>query len=653
MILSVLCCWWLNPCLPQGTATLKRKDSLNQVLKVAKEDTNKVKALLLYGRIYQTNNFDSATYYFKAAEVLSRKLDFAVGLFNALTNQANPLVYQNRFDEAIAVNTQALQVAIKANRPNLISAAYLNMGRPYSSKGDFGKAVEYTLKAMKIADEQKDSVRLTNIFINLGYFYQNLNDHVLAYEYDLKGVYCARRVQNRANLQMALLNLSEPLTKFKKYDTAIIVLKEAAAIAEDLNDKINGPIIISNLIVDYRMLGQNEKTLPLIRQLIEKATASKATEGLILAYDNMGDYHMYNRSFDSATKYYLRAVEIMTETGINKYLEVTYKGLMDAKAGAHEFEAYEHFRDLRDSVRTAAHAEDVLKVTKELELKYDTEKKEQQLKLQSAEISQQRMWKYILGGLLLLLAVIALLAVRGYRNRQQLLLNEQALQRQQIIQLENEKQLTATQAVLKGQEEERSRLAKDLHDGLGGILSSAKYSFSNMKQNFILSEDNAMAFEKSMNMLDQSITELRRVAHNMMPETLMKLTLNEALQDYCLQITQSGALKVTYQSVGMEQLVVDNTIKTTVYRIVQELTNNIIKHAHATGAMVQVIAKEHLLNITVEDDGKGFDTAMLQDAGGIGYKNTLSRVSFLKGTMDTRSKKGEGTSVYIEIPLQS
>ncbi len=201
------------------------------------------------------------------------------------------------------------------------------------------------------------------------------------------------------------------------------------------------------------------------------------------------------------------------------------------------------------------------------------------------------------------------------------------------------------------QEEERGRLAKDLHDGLGGILSGVKYSFTNMKQQFILSEENARAFEKSMGMLDESISELRRVAHNMMPETLMKLTLDEALQDFCQQVTDSGAIAVSYQGFGMEGLIAENTIKITAYRIVQELVNNIIKHAGAKKALVQVMAKDDMLKITVEDDGKGFDTSSLHLAGGIGYKNTKSRIEFLKGKLDVQSKRNEGTSVYIEIPL--
>jgi signal transduction histidine kinase len=642
---------WIFLCIAQNTIVEKRKDSLNTILKLAKEDTNRVKALLLFGKIYQQNNFDSALFYYKKAQALSKKLNFTFGLVSSMSYQVSPLTYLNQLDDAIAIGTQALALALKSNEPNLIGAAYINLCNPYTNKGDYKKCIEYTVKAMKIYEGNSDSIKLTNVYINLGYYYKLLNENQTAYAYDLKGINLARMQKKNDYLEVSLLNLSIPLTDAKKYDSAILVLKEAQKISEEINDKVYESIIINNLIIVYRQMGQNEKTLPLVNDLITKATASGATEGLILGIDSKGDYFINKSQYDSAAYYYLQAIDLMKKNNNNKYLEVTYSGLTDAKAGEGAFHEYEIYRDLRDSVRNALHSEENLKTSKELEVKYQSEKKDQEIKIQKGNLANSRLWIGILSSLIASSILLFFIVRSSYKHKQKISAQEKELQQQKIIQLQNEKQLTATQSILKGQEEERGRLAKDLHDGLGGILSSAKYSFINMKQHFVLTEDNARAFEKSMSMLDQSISELRRVAHNMMPETLMKLNLNEALQDYCQQVTDSGALPISYQSFGMDDLVVDNTIKTTVYRIVQELTNNIIKHAAATKSLVQIIAKDNTLNITVEDDGKGFDVSSLRLASGIGYKNTQSRIEFLKGKIDIQSKHGEGTSVYIEIPL--
>jgi len=129
-------------------------------------------------------------------------------------------------------------------------------------------------------------------------------------------------------------------------------------------------------------------------------------------------------------------------------------------------------------------------------------------------------------------------------------------------------------------------LAKDLHDGLGGMLSGIKYSFKRMKGNLMMTPDNTPAFERSMDMLDSSIKEMRRVAHNMMPEALVKFGLDTALNDFCNDNSKSGALQVSDQSIGFENVEIAKTTIITIYRIVQELINNTIKHAIAKTALV-------------------------------------------------------------------
>jgi two-component system NarL family sensor kinase len=223
------------------------------------------------------------------------------------------------------------------------------------------------------------------------------------------------------------------------------------------------------------------------------------------------------------------------------------------------------------------------------------------------------------------------------------------LQEKRILDLEKEKQLLATQAVLQGQVEERTRLAKDLHDGLGSILSSAKLSFSQIKDNLVITAQDANAFDRSMNILDMSINELRRVAHNMMPEALMKFGLDTALKDFCDSVGQSGALQLTHQSYQIDETSIPPIKAAAIYRIVQELVNNVIRHAQATRALVQLIREGNVLNITVEDNGKGFDKTILASSDGMGYLNLENRVAYLSGKMDIQTSPGNGTFVNIEI----
>jgi signal transduction histidine kinase len=284
-----------------------------------------------------------------------------------------------------------------------------------------------------------------------------------------------------------------------------------------------------------------------------------------------------------------------------------------------------------------------------LDAKYQAEKKEAKInqlqsekEIQRLNIQKKNALNYGLIAGALIIVLVALLLFRNFKQKQK-------IQQQRIGELETQQQLTATEAVLKGEEQERTRLAKDLHDGLGGMLSGIKYSFNTMKGNLIMTPENNQAFERSMDMLDSSIKEMRRVAHNMMPEALVKFGLDTALKDFCNDINQSGALAVNYQSLGMSEAVIEQTTAVTVYRIVQELINNAIKHASAKSAIVQVTKINDIISITVEDDGKGFNPIVLQEAKGIGWSNIQSRISYLKGKLDVRSEDGKGTSVHIEL----
>jgi signal transduction histidine kinase len=307
--------------------------------------------------------------------------------------------------------------------------------------------------------------------------------------------------------------------------------------------------------------------------------------------------------------------------------------------------ALDSFNILNDSIQ---HKKDADRV-EFADARYQAEKKEIEIGQLQAEKEVQRLnllqkntLNYVLIAAALLISLISFLFFRNFKQKQK-------LQQQRIGELETEKQLAATESVLKGEEQERTRLAKDLHDGLGGMLSGIKFSLNNMKGNLIMTPDNAQAFERSMDMLDSSIKEMRRVAHNMMPEALVKFGLDTALKDFCNDINQSGALKINYQSIGMENAAVEQTTAITIYRIVQELINNTIKHAAAKTAIVQVTKSNNQFSITVEDDGKGFNPVILQSAKGIGWTNIQSRVDFLKGTMDVQSDEGKGSSVHIEL----
>lgn len=216
---------------------------------------------------------------------------------------------------------------------------------------------------------------------------------------------------------------------------------------------------------------------------------------------------------------------------------------------------------------------------------------------------------------------------------------------------ESDKKLViALQANQKLIEDERNRVAKDLHDGLGGLLSGVKLSLQSITGNIIISDQHAAALKRVLLQLDNAISEMRRVAHSMMPESLMRFGLVQAIEDFCYDINESKMVQLHFYHHGLEKRL-DSSTEITLFRVIQELVNNSIKHAAATNVMIHLLRIENQLTLTVEDNGTGFDTNNIKKSKGVGLSNIQSRVNFLKGNLEIDSQNNIGTSFYISIPV--
>jgi two-component system, NarL family, sensor kinase len=533
------------------------------------------------------------------------------------------------------------------------SSAYSLKASNLNSLGKNEEAIKFYLTSL--AEWEKTTMPekyhgMAVITSNIGGIYMSLGNLEKVLEYDKMGLALMKKAQSsdktslERDIATMYMYVSDDYLKLSKRDTAEIYLDSSNAAIEKLNESGLWQKFLSRKALLLSKAGNDEEALTFYKRALTYAEMNGNKSSQASIKKNIGDkLILLNRLaegrayLDAAWKQADSLKQIASKGGY--YL--SYLNL-ESKSGNYKraFEYSELLRKLNDSLNNKEMAGKVA----EIEKKYDTEKKENKIVLQQAEIKQKSTLNYLLGGGA---AAILLLSFIGYRNYS----NKKKVQQLRIAELESEKQLSATEAVLKGEEQERTRLAKDLHDGLGGMLSGIKYSFNNMKENLILTPDTAQAFSRSMDMLDNSIKEMRRVAHNMMPESLIRYGLDKTLQDYTAEINKSGMVTVAYQSMGMENKTVDNTTAITIYRIVQELLNNVTKHAAAKQVLVQLLAQGNKLVVNVEDDGKGFDATIIERVEGIGWKNIKSRVEFLKGTLDVQSADGKGTAVNMEFNI--
>jgi two-component system, NarL family, sensor kinase len=628
---------------------LANLDSLLRQQNVVKGDSTTINLYLQIGDQYQGTEPLKAKEYYRKAIDLSTKMNFHKGIIKSLTYYCGVFAVTGEYDSSLVYNEKALALARKTKDTLNIGIALFNIGVAHGFLENYELAIQNCQEGLKMV-EGRSHIRIeVQINDRLQVLYLQMAQFDKAIVFGEKAVQQSRQVNMPDLLAQSLSNLSLGYLSKNMQSKAMPLLIEALGIAKDIGNYNIESSILLNLSDILLVAGEYEKVKLYAERslLLHRELGSQAGEAISLRA--LALYYLQKKDFSNARKL---ATESAASAGKNNltldHAEAIHVLSSVAIATGDMRSGDKYSREFGDSVKSLV--KNLLsQKSADLEKKYETEKKETQIKklvaekkVQQLSIRQKNTLNYILIGSAAAFLIISLLIYGNYKNKQK-------LQQQRINELENEKQLTATEAVLKGEEQERTRLAKDLHDGLGGMLAGIKYSLNTMKENLIMTPANAQAFERSMDMLDSSIKEMRRVAHNMMPEALVKFGLDAALKDFSNDINRSGALQVSYQSIGIENADIEQITAITVYRIIQELLHNTMKHAAARSAIVQVAKSNGQITITVEDDGNGFDAEILTQPKGIGWSNIQSRVEYLKGKLDIQSEPGKGTSVYIEL----
>ena len=241
--------------------------------------------------------------------------------------------------------------------------------------------------------------------------------------------------------------------------------------------------------------------------------------------------------------------------------------------------------------------------------------------------------------------MLGLLSLSGwlrYRLKQRSRLQNEIMKQQEL----------SAKAVIEAEEDERKRIARDLHDGVGQMMSATKMNLSALEAEVKFeNKEQQVSFEKIIGLVDESCKEIRNVSHNMMPNALLKNSLASAIRDFIDKMDKK-TLQVNLYTEGLDERL-DSNVETVFYRVIQECVNNVIRHAQATLLDISVVKENDGISATIEDNGKGFDVADKEKFEGIGLKNIVTRVEYLKGTVDFDSSPGRGTVIVLHVPLQN
>jgi two-component system, NarL family, sensor kinase len=580
---------------------LKSKSYALQGIAIAENENDLLMTGTLYRNLgvayYMASILDTANIYLDTAmeyahksgdENLEALVDFA---------RANLYNLSGDYTNALALYLKSLPVFEKTGNKQKVRTVLGNIGVLYSSLQNLEQAEKYYLKAEKLSTEINDKWGLAQAYNGLGIIYSGRNEYKKALEYTLRSEKIAHESGDIQTEALAAQTVAEVyFAYYKDFDKAESYAKKGLKLAEELGYPGNIAAMLNSL----------------------------------------SNIYFHQGRYDASKEYALRAITTDT-TDLNVYSNMAANVVRSGILTGDDKNALKFFNIYRRAIDYRAERE-YQNAIMEMQTRYETERKE--VKLTSLERQKKLGITIIVLGSVISILVIVILFFR-HRN----LSNKKNLAEQRVIQLEQEKQLTATQAVLKGETTERARIARDLHDGLGGMLSVVKLKLIDMKGNLILPESDVPQFQNALGLLDNSITELRRVARNLMPESLMRYGLRAALTDYCRDIN------LVHLHFYGEERRLEEKIEIALFRIVQELVNNSLKHSGAGQINVQLIYEDNRVNLVVQDNGKGFEVNHTDTTKTTGLNSIRSRVESLNGKLDLLSSPGKGTEVNVDLIL--
>jgi two-component system, NarL family, sensor kinase len=624
--------------------------------------------------------------YFDKAEVVFEKQKHTDGIIALNNNRGAGYVDLGEKEKAIACYIKALQAAESANKLQDIAYCHNNIGKLFTEIKNYDEAKKYLQKAIASTDKLADFSTKGKAELNLGNVYVTQNDYTTGIQFYKDAKVSFEKANFKRGIIACYNNIGAINIRQGNYQEAITYLQKSIALGKESNITAGLALTEQNIGYAYTLDKKYDEALKWMKQaeVSSQKNADKFTLGEIYTHRATLDSAMgnYESALQYKSKYQAVSEQLLNDKITRQVNELQTKYETEKKQ--HQIEVL----DKDNSIKGLEIKNQKLEINKnlyqlsqnqlqlsqanleiannQLELKTQTEiileqrldstqkaknilalteqSKIQQLQLTNEKLENQRktIFLFITAGLLVLGGLLGYSYYRRYKLQQQAKLQTEILKQQEL----------ATKGIVEAEENERKRIAGDLHDGVGQMMSAAKMNLSAMEAEIPFANDNQRkVYEKVLTLVDESCKEVRSVSHNMMPNALLKSGLASAIREFINQI-DTRVIKIDLYTEGLNEKL-DSNVETVLYRVVQECVNNVIKHAGANHLDISLIKDKDGIAATIEDNGKGFDASDKNKFEGIGLKNIKTRIEYLKGNVEWNSTIGNGTVVAIHVPITS
>lgn len=663
-------------------------DSLIRLLGVATDDVERVDLINDIAFEYRYEDPNLAETYAERAFKLAEEISYSIGTATALVTMGILSKNRDDFQAAEKYYKRALEIRSKLADTIGIASCYNNLGTIEKIIGNLNKAGHYFELGLHILEEGQPSKMQAILHNNYGNLLRIKGSYLKAVQHFERSIAIRRRLGDRHGMPKSLLNLGVFFQDMENFQLAEKNLKECLEYFAE-NQDYSGQAKCYNLLGNNNYYeGRFEKALFFYDKAMDKKEYL-SRDDLLKIYANRGKaYHALGR-YPSALDNFGTALDSFQVTGSMREVAASYVDLgnvylQQAKpklAIDHYHKALAILDTLNDvqlkerllynmsiAYRNLDQYKDAIDYNNQfILLKEKMFQEEAEAKNLRANLLEERVQKselkvslekerrqklYLYGiGLVLVAIIAALFALFSNRGRQiarkdaKIAGQKADLALKKVEEVLRQKELEATYARLEGQDDERIRIAKDLHDRLGAMLSTVKLYFPAHAVN-----GGSQAFEKGLQLLDEACEEVRRISHNLESGTLTKFGLKAQVESLVNTLNEANQLSITLNTHAWNKRL-PSKMEINLYRIIQELLSNILKHAQATHVQIQLNHFDHLVNILVEDNGVGFDLDQIGDSSGMGFKNLHSRIDELGGELKIDSVAGRGTFVSVDVPV--
>ncbi|MDH5367191.1 MAG: sensor histidine kinase [Cyclobacteriaceae bacterium] len=557
---------------------------------------------------------------------------------------------QGKYKKAEECYNFALNIYLELSDSIGISSVYNSFALLLSKKGNKPEALKYFYQAININEKINYSIGLTNNYLNLGnfFFHQNDFDQSLEYFYLCKKL--LNHDENRKMLALIHTGIGNILSnndyKHNSLDKAQKEYISALIIYQQLKDSLNISRVYNNLGYINERQNNYDDAINYYTNGLSIKQKLNDQKGILISHLNIGNTLRKKKEYTKSLNYYEKgkAMAELLKDGEN-YLNIL-SNIVNVHMALGNMELatklFDEYRDLRDSIFN----EEKSRQLSELQTLYETGQKELALKKQILVNKQKTKQNQRLFWLSVILSGFILTAMILYYQRQKVRKHlrdkEAQLHHQELSKLEKEQEITLLNSLMKSQEEERKRIAEDLHDRLGAKLSAIKLFHESSKNT------NDKRSKKVRQLLDETINETREIAHNLASATLTQFGLKLALKDLIDTINASNKIEAHFSCTNFNTRLSEKT-EQAIYYVIQELITNTLRHAEASSLSIHLTKYENSnLSIVYEDNGKGFDVENIQKDS-MGIKNIKARLSHVNASLTIDSNVGSGSTFLMVV----